>query len=165
MSDLVADGVVVLCQYTLKAADGEVLDASEPGDPLVYLHGASNIVPGLERELTGKAVGDNVQVVVAPEDGYGEASGEAQRVERSEFPDDADLEVGMHFVVQDDDGDVTPVWVVELDDEAVYISDDHPLAGVELHFDVTIERLRAPTEDELAHGHPHGPDGHAGHHH
>ncbi len=165
MSKIVADGVVVLCQYTLKDGAGETLDASEDGDPLVYLHGASNIVPGLERELTGKAVGDRVEVVVAPADGYGDKSGQTQRVDRSNFPPEVDLQPGMHFVVQDEDGEVVPVWVADVDEAAAHITTDHPLAGVELHFDVTIERLRAPTADELAHGHPHGPDGQAGHHH
>lgn len=164
MSELVADGVVVLCQYTLKDGSGEVLDSSSPGDPLVYLHGGSNIVPGLERELTGKAVGDRVEVVVAPEDGYGPRSGESQKVDRSNFPPEVQLEAGMHFVVQQEDGEVVPVWVAAVDEEAAHITTDHPLSGVELHFDVTIERLRAPTEDELKHGHPHGPDG-ASHHH
>ncbi len=165
MSEIVADGIVVLCQYTLKNGDGEVLDSSEPGDPLVYLHGADNIVPGLDAELTGKVVGDRVQVVVAPEDAYGAATGESQRVTLDNFPDDAELEVGMHFLVEQEDGDVVPVWVAGLDDEAVHITTDHPLAGVTLHFDVTIEGLRAPTADELEHGHPHGPTGHEGHGH
>jgi FKBP-type peptidyl-prolyl cis-trans isomerase SlyD len=165
MSDLVADGIVVLCQYSLKNSAGEVLDSSEEGDPLVYLQGASNIVPGLERAMLGKAVGDRVQVVVAPADGYGEKTGEAQKVERSNFPPEVELEAGMHFVVQQEDGEVVPVWIERVDEEAAYITSDHPLAGETLHFDVTVERLRAPTEDELTHGHPHGPDGTAGHHH
>lgn len=165
MPDLVADGVVVLAQYRLTNTAGEVLDESQPGEPLVYLHGADNIVPGLEKQLVGKKVGDSVSATVPPEEGYGERTGQSVRVEKTNFPPDVDLQPGMQFVVQQEDGSVAPVFVTEVDADAAYITTDHPLAGETLQFEVTIERLRAPTEDELAHGHPHGPDGTAGHHH
>lgn len=158
----VADGLVVLMEYTLKNGEGEVLDASE-GEPLAYLHGAENIVPGLEAALTGKAVGDELSVKVAAADGYGErVGGGAQPIERSSFPADAELFEGMSFAVETEQG-VMPLWVVEVQEEVVMVDANHPLAGVELNFDVKVVAIREATDDEKEHGHPHGPEGHDHH--
>ncbi len=159
-SEAIADGTVVTIHYTLRDSDGHVIDSSSDGEPLCYLHGADNIVPGLERELNGRRVGDRIQAVVAPEDGYGTRSGpEPQEVPRSAFPEDADLEEGMQVVANGPDGSF-PLWVVDVDQERVIVDHNHPLAGVTLHFDVEVAGVRAATADEKQHGHPHGPGGH-----
>lgn len=158
--DLIADGTVVSIHYTLKDDGGEVLDTSDGGEPLAYLHGADNIVPGLERELTGKSVGDDVKVAVSPADGYGEVTGETDRVPLEAFGDDAELSVGDQVFARDEEDNVMPLWVTEVGDDHVIVSPDHPLAGETLHFQVKVTAIRGATEDELEHGHPHGPDGH-----
>lgn len=158
----IADGMVVSVHYTLKAEDGEVIDSSEGEEPLMYLHGAGNIVPGLEKQLTGHNVGERIKAVVAPEDGYGEHSGdEPQMVPRAKFPEEADLYEGMEVMAQADEGEMIPMWIVGLTDDHVLVDENHPLAGMTLHFDVEIADIRAATEEELAHGHPHGPGAHA----
>jgi FKBP-type peptidyl-prolyl cis-trans isomerase SlyD len=159
-TDLVADGTVVSIHYTLKDDGGDVLDSSDGGEPLAYLHGADNIVPGLERELTGKSVGDRVEVAVSPADGYGERTGESDRVPLEAFGDDAELAVGDQVFARDGDDNVLPLWVTDVGDDHVIVSPDHPLAGATLHFQAQVTAIRGATEDELEHGHPHGPDGH-----
>lgn len=154
----VEDGKVIAIHYELKNAGGEVLDSSEGGEPLEYLHGAENIVPGLEKQLGGKAVGDKLQVVVAPEDGYGERDDRGVfEVPKSEFPDDAEIEVGMQIAIQDDSGHVFPVMITAVGDDKVTLDVNHPLAGEELHFDVSVESVRDATDEEKQHGHVHGP--------
>jgi len=161
----VTDGQVVILQYTLKNDQGDVLDSSEGGDPLPYLHGAGNIVPGLEKAITGKALGETVNVVVAPEEGYGVRDPAAvQEVPRNAFPEDADVAPGAQFVMHGEGGEVLPVWVVSATDESVTLDANHPLAGQSLHFTVTIQDIREPTEEEKTHGHPHGITGAEGHH-
>jgi FKBP-type peptidyl-prolyl cis-trans isomerase SlyD len=160
-TEKIAAEKVVSIHYTLTNDDGEVLDSSAGGDPLVYLHGAGNIVPGLERQLEGKGPGEKLEVVVPAVDGYGEREGPGpQSVPRSVF-EGVDVEPGMSFVVEDEDGEEMAMWVVEVGDDEVLIDSNHPLAGETLHFSVEVIEVRAATEDELAHGHAH--DGH--HHH
>jgi FKBP-type peptidyl-prolyl cis-trans isomerase SlyD len=153
--------MVVAIHYVLKDDDGDVLDSSEEGEPLSYLQGAGNIVPGLERELAGKNVGDKVSAVVEPEDGYGERTGpDPQPIPRDQFPDDADLSEGMQFFAQGPNGEQLALWVVDLDDKTVVVDHNHPLAGMTLHFDVEVVSTRPATAEELEHQHPHDPDGH-----
>jgi len=162
----VGDGKVVLFQYTLKNDEGMVLDSSEGGDPLVYLHGAGNIVVGLEEGLAGSTLGDKLSVTVPPEKGYGVSSGPGpQPVERGAFPEDAALAVGMQFFAETADGSPLALWIVDMDEDKVMVDANHPLADATLHFDIEVVAIREATEDELAHGHPHGPDGTAGHDH
>ena len=157
---------VVLFHYTLKNPDGEVLDTSDVGEPLFYLHGAGNIVPGLEEELSGRSVGDKLSATVPPEKGYGVRSGPGpQPVDRSAFPEGAELELGMQFHAEAPDGSPLTLWVAAFEEDTVLVDANHPLAGVTLHFDIEVCATRAATDDEKAHGHPHGPDGTAGHHH
>ena len=157
----VADGQIVTIHYTLKNDAGETLDSSSGGEPLSYLHGADNIVPGLERELTGRQTGDKLTVVVQPEDGYGTREGpEPQPVPRSAFPDDAELRAGMQILAQGPSGDPFPLWLVSVSEDHVLVDQNHPLAGVTLHFEVEITGIRAATDEEKSHGHPHGPGGH-----
>jgi len=146
---------VVTIDYTLKNAQGEVLDSSEGQDPLVYLHGAENIVVGLERELEGKTVGDSLKTVVSPEDGYGVRNEEmVAAVPRDMFESDMDIEVGMSFQAETDQG-VQVVNIVAVNDEEVTVDGNHPLADEVLHFDVTVRAIREATSDELEHGHVH----------
>lgn len=157
----VGDGVVVQIHYTLTTEGGEVLDTSVGAEPLEYLHGADNIVPGLERQMTGRVAGDKFVAEVAPEDGYGAATDrEPQSVERSAFPAEIPLEEGMQLMAEGDDGDLTPIWILAVEGDNVLIGMDHPLAGVALNFDIEVVGMRAASPDEVAHGHPHGPGGH-----
>jgi len=160
---IIADGTVVSLHYTLKDKEGTVIDTSEGRDPMDYLHGAENIVPGLERQLLGKAVGDKLNVVVEPGEGYGERQGPGpQPIPLSAFPAGAEneLEAGMRIAVQGPQGQPMPLWIVEVQEAQVLVDPEHPLAGVQLHFSVEITGLRAASEEEIAHGHPHGPGGH-----
>lgn len=159
----IADKRVVSIHYTLTAADGELIDRSADGEPLVYLHGAGNLIPGLEDELTGKAAGDALKVVVAPEQGYGMPSDElVQRVPREAFGGIEELQPGMRFEATDQQGNAHPVVIQEIDGDEVVVNGNHPLAGHTLHFDVTVAEVREATAEELEHGHAHA-DGH--HHH
>lgn len=159
---LIADGKVVQFHYTLTDPDGQVIDSSDGGEPLAYLHGAQNIVPGLERQLTGRTVGDKLDAVVPPGEGYGERDPEGLRMApRDAFPEDLDIQPGMNFLLQGEDGSHAPVWVVDLRPEGIVLDTNHPLAGVELHFAVEISSIRDASAEEQAHGHPHMP----GHHH
>ena len=161
MSTTIAAGKVVSVHYTLRDDDGEVIDSSAGGEPLDFLHGAGNIVPGLERQLTGKQVGDKVTAVVPPEEAYGMPEGPGpQPVPRSSFPDDVELESGLQFFARGPSGDRIPLWVVEVTDDTVLVDGNHPLAGMTLHFDVEVVGLRDATAEEQAHGHPHGEGGH-----
>lgn len=148
-------GKVVAIHYTLRDSAGLVLDDSGDDNPLVYLHGAGNIVPGLEDGLTGKSVGEKVSVEVPPEKGYGNADPSGiQVLDRDVFPDDVDIEVGMHFGAEGPDGDVVPVWVTKIEGDQLTIDLNHPLAGKTLHFEVSIEGVRDATDQEQLHGHP-----------
>jgi FKBP-type peptidyl-prolyl cis-trans isomerase SlyD len=154
----VQDGLVVSIHYTLTLDDGEVVDESTADDPLLYLHGADNIIPGLEKALTGMAVNDSKRVTVSPEDGYGEYDEEAvEALPRNLFPDDMELEPGIVLGLRDEDGNVFDAVVVEELEEEVVLDFNHPLAGENLHFDVKVVSIRQPTAEELDHGHPHMP--------
>ncbi len=164
----VGKGSVVSLNYKLHLGDGVVIDASEAGDPLVYIHGESQIVPGLERELEGLETGAARQVTVAPEDGYGLTDpGAIQRVPRNAFPEGFEPKEGQELVAQGPQGEPLPFTVrgVEksLEGEIIVVDFNHPLAGKTLHFDVVVAGVREATAEELDHGHVHGPDGH--HHH
>ena len=165
MSENIAADTVVGLHYTLTNDAGDVLDSSSGSDPLYYLHGHDNIVPGLERKLTGRKVGEKMKVEVQPADGYGERDprGE-QKVPREAFPPGVELEAGMQLALRDPSGAIVPIWIAKVEGDVVHVALNHPLAGEILHFDVEVISIRAATSDELEHGHPHGPDGH-GHHH
>ena len=157
----IEDGRVATFHYTLTDDDGTVIDSSSGGQPMAYLHGAENIVPGLERQLTGLETGAKLVADVTPEEGYGAHNGvEPQAVPRSEFPRDADLRVGMGFRAQGGDGKEMVLFVSDIRGSRVFVDTNHPLAGKTLHFDVEIVDVRESSEVERAHGHPHGPGGH-----
>jgi len=162
MSETLADGKVGLFHYTLTDAEGTTIDSSEGKDPMVYLHGAGNIIPGLERQLVGQGVGAILDVVVPAAEAYGEASGEPpQAIPRDQFPAEVPLHKGMGLRAQDAQGKPVVIFITDISDSHVLVTADHPLAGKELHFHVEIVRIRDANENELAHGHPHGPDGDA----
>jgi FKBP-type peptidyl-prolyl cis-trans isomerase SlyD len=158
-------GSVVEIDYKLHLGDGEVVDASEPGEPLTYLHGEGQIVPGLESALEGLAAGDRKEVVVAPAEGYGERDARGvQEVPKQAFPPDFQPEVGMELTAEGPEGEVVPFEIREVRPESVIIDLNHPLAGKTLHFDVTVRGVRTATPEEMEHGHAHGAHGH-GHGH
>ncbi|WP_455217316.1 FKBP-type peptidyl-prolyl cis-trans isomerase [Kaarinaea lacus] len=155
MSLLIGNNCVVSIHYTLTDDAGTVLDSSRQGDPLKYLHGANNIIPGLENELTGKAPGASMKVTVEPEDGYGEHQPDAvQTVPRAAFEGVEDIQPGMQFQTEGPHG-VQIIVVTEVSEDDVTIDANHPLAGKTLHFDVSIEEVRDATPEEIAHGHVH----------
>jgi FKBP-type peptidyl-prolyl cis-trans isomerase SlyD len=157
----VADGKVVSIHYTLTLDDGQVVDSSQERGPLQYLHGAGNIVPGLETALTGRNVGANVEVRVEPEEGYGMRDEEAvQTVERAAFPKEAKLEVGITFQAMDQDHNPLMGTITKIDGDQVTVDFNHPLAGMSLNFRVEVTAVRDATREERDHGHPHGPGGH-----
>lgn len=155
-------GTVVSIHYTLKNDAGETLDSSDGSDPLSYLADAGNIVPGLDKALLGMPVGHKGVVVIEAIDAYGEKSGmEPTPVPRNQFPPGANIVPGMQFGAETPDGSVVPVWVAGVDAAHVYVTPEHPLAGVRLSFSVEIVDVRPASPEELEHGHPHGPHGHA----
>lgn len=155
---VVADDVVVTMDYTLMV-NGEVIDSSDGNDPLEFLQGHQNIVPGLERELYGMKVGEGKKVTVTPAEGYGEVDLDAfLDISRSEFPDDIPLEIGVELDLRDDDGEVMSATISQVEGDNVQLDLNHPLAGETLEFDVKIVGLRQPTDEELEHGHVHGSD-------
>ncbi len=157
---LIGANSVVSIHYQLTNSAGEVLDASAEDAPLTYLHGAGNIIPGLEKELLGKVAGAEFNVTVAPEEAYGPRQPHLmQQVPREAFPDPAGLEVGMRFNAESDQG-VLSVVISAVDTDSVTVDANHPLAGETLHFAVRVQEVRQATDEEIAHGHAHGPHGH-----
>jgi FKBP-type peptidyl-prolyl cis-trans isomerase SlyD len=155
----ITDGVVVSFLYTLTDSDGEVIESADPATPAEYLHGAQNIVPGLERQMAGRRVGDRFRAQVPAAEAYGEHDGsDPFQVPLEELPEG--IEEGMPLMAQTEDGHEVTLWVVSVEDEAAILSPQHPLAGVDLTFDVEVVGLRASTAEERDHGHPHGPGGH-----
>jgi len=151
---------IVVMNYTLTTDDGEVLDQSDDGS-FAYLHGADNIIRGLEDALAGKTVGDKMNVKVLPAEGYGERNDEmVQVVGKEMFEADAEIEVGMQFHAEGPEGHPIMITVAAIEGDDVTIDGNHPLAGVNLNFDVSIIEIRDASEEEIAHGHVHGPDGH-----
>ncbi len=159
---MITQNKIVTIHYVLKDNEGNELDSSTGKDPLVYLHGASNIIVGLEEELEGKTTGDTVDAVISPEKGYGvPVVALIQTVPREAFGDAIDdIEVGKRFQAETEQGPV-PVVVTATDDKTVTVDGNHPLAGKELHFNVSIADIRDASAEEIEHGHPHGPAGHA----
>jgi FKBP-type peptidyl-prolyl cis-trans isomerase SlyD len=156
----IAQDSVVTIHYTLKDDAGEVIDSSRSGDPIAYLHGHGNLVPGLERELEGKNSGDEVKVSVAPADGYGDYDKKlVQQVPRRALQGISKVTVGMRLHAQTPEGPRT-VTVTRLVGDMVTIDGNHPLAGKNLNFEVQITDVRAATDEELQHGHVHGEGGH-----
>lgn len=152
---IIDDEVVVSLKYTL-TVDGEVVDSADENEPIQFIQGFGQIIPGLERELYSMTVGQSKKVVVSPEDGYGDLDSEAvMEIPRAEMPEDIPLEVGIELdIINEDDEEMTAV-IKEVKDDVVVLDFNHPLAGKKLEFDITVVDLRQPTEEELEHGHVH----------
>ena len=160
----IAENSVVSIEYTLKDDSGNVLDTSEGGDALSYLHGAGNIIPGLENALAGKNAGEELSVTVAPEQAYGQRNEQLiQVVSRELFKSIDDIAVGMQFQGQSANEQPMIITITAIEGDNVTIDGNHPLAGVNLNFDIKILEVRDATAEELEHGHIHGPDGHDHH--
>jgi len=156
MNETVQNGAVVSLAYTLKLSNGEVIDYTEADDPLEYLHGADNIIPGLEKELVGLSVGAQKEVRVSPAEGYGEYDPEdVEEVDVAEFPSGMSLKLGMVVAIPDSDGNVEEAIVSEITKDSVTLDFNHPLAGKPLMFSVEVVGIREATAEELEHGHPH----------
>ena len=156
MSLLIGEKLVVTIHYKLTDDSGNVIDSSEGKDPLTYLHGAKNIIPGLEKPLVGKTKGAKLQVKVDPVEGYGEVKPELTTVvEKSLFQGVDTLEVGMTFEASAPDGSRQQVVVKKVEEDKVTIDANHPLAGVTLNFDVEVVGVREANQEELSHGHVH----------
>lgn len=154
----ISDGLVVSLDYVL-TVDGEVLAKTEPGDPMEYLHGAEEILPGLEAALDGKQVGDKFSVTLQPEDAYGDYDDEErEEIDRADIPNIDELEVGMEVEVEDEDGYAYRAMVLEIGPKIVTLDFNPPLAGKTLTYDVEVVGIREATEEELEHGHAHGND-------
>jgi len=156
MTLLIGDNLVVSMHYKLTDEEGNVLDSSEGEEPMSYLHGARNIIPGLENALTGKVAGDTCKVRIEPAEGYGEVVPELiQVVGKDRFQGVDDVKEGMGFEAQGEDGQVQRIVVTKVEGESVTIDANHPLAGKVLNFDIEIAGVREATEEEIAHGHVH----------
>lgn len=160
MSLTIQNNSVVSMHYTLTDNEGTVIDSSENAKPMTYLHGAGNIISGLEKALVGKGEGDTLKVKVEPADGYGEANPEGIKIiEKSAFQGVESIEAGMAFEAKAPDGSTQRIIVKKVEGEEVTIDTNHPLAGVALNFDIQIVSVRESTEEERTHGHAH--DGHS----
>lgn len=160
----IANETVVTIHYTLTDEKGVVLDSSAGEEPLTFVQGSGTMIPGLEKELEGKAAGDEFKVSIPPSAGYGERDEDlVQKVPRKSFPVE-EVEVGMHFQARGPEG-TRILTVVATDDDNVTIDSNHPLAGATLNFDVKVIDVRAATPDDMAGGCGAGCSGCKGHHH
>lgn len=157
----IANNSVVSIEYTLKNDKGNILDTSEGREALSYLHGARNIISGLENALAGKTLGEELSVTVTPDEGYGQRNEQlTQTVSRDMFESIDNIEVGMQFHGQSPNEEPIIITVTDIEGDNITIDANHPLAGVNLNFDIKIVEVRDATAEELEHGHVHGPGGH-----
>ncbi len=154
---LISDKKVASIHYTLTNDEGDTIDSSQGAEPLTYLQGSGNVIPGLENALAGKQAGDTLEVSIAPEDGYGPVQPElVQQVPRDAFDGVEQVAVGMRFEAQTATGPISVV-VAAVEGDQVTVDGNHPLAGKNLNFAVEVVEVREATEEELQHGHVHGP--------
>jgi len=166
MASPLTEGRVGVISFTLKNGEGELLGASQPNQGHPFLFGANNIIPGLESALRGKVVGDEVSGVLAPAEAFGELSGrEDDRVKRSELPKGRDWQAGMPVQIKASNGDAVQLWITKTQGAWVWVTNNHPLAGIEVEYSAKLTLVREATKSETDHGHPHGVDGHSGHNH
>ena len=157
----VSENKVVTMHYKLTDKDNNIIDSSEGRDPLDYIHGIGALIPGLETQLEGKVVGDKVSAVVTPEHAYGNRDEALIRVvPKSGFNGDEEMQVGMQVQIETGEEGMAIATLTKIEGDDVTLDLNHPLADVELHFDVEITGLRDADKEELAHGHVHGPNGH-----
>lgn len=156
----VADNIAVSMKYKLRIDDEGIIDHSEDDKPLEFIQGSGQIIPGLEKEIYGMVIGEEKEVVVKPDDGYGEYDPEdVEKVSRSVFPADLELEEGLSLWMKDpESGESYQATVVKIHPETVVLDFNHPLAGETLYFHVKIVDLRPATREEIAHGLIHEPE-------
>jgi len=156
----IAQNSVAAFHYTLTDDHGQVIDSSAGRDPLTYLHGSGQIVPGLEKQMEGRSAGDKFSAEVPPEEGYGVHHPELmQEVPREAFQGVEDIQPGMQFQGRGPQGEIN-VTVTRVENDKVFIDGNHPLAGKTLHFAIEVADVREASAEELAHGHVHGAGGH-----
>ncbi len=149
---------VVAIEYHLTDDDGEVIDSSRGQEPMLYLHGCGNIVAGLESELDGRSTGDQFKLSLTPEQGYGLRDDELfHTLAREDFEDAGDLEIGMQFELPEEEGGLL-FTIAEINDNEILIDANHELAGMNLHFEVTVGEIRDASPEEIEHQHAHYPD-------
>lgn len=157
----IRENMVVTLDYTLTLDNGEVADSTQDGMPLRFLAGSGELLPAFEDALIGLTAGDELNLTLSPEDGYGEYDEEAfEEVSIENFPSREGLEPGTAIGVRDSDGETYPAYISEVHEDTVILDYNHPLAGETLHFHVTVLDVRPATAEELEHGHSHGDDGH-----
>jgi len=156
----ITDGMVVAVHYVLTDDANVVLESTLDEQPLTYLHGAGNIPPRMESALSGLRQGDSVNVVLDPEDAYGTRVEEAVvRLPRTHFPPQANLEPGTQYSANGPDGNRYPIWIVSEEGDEVVVDFNHPLAGVRLHYELSVEAVRHGTPKEFEAGEPLEPAG------
>lgn len=161
-----SDGHVGILHYTLKNGKGEVLDSTAGKGPRPYLHGADNMLPGIEAALAGKNEGDTLAGELDPKDAFGVSDGkDPQRVRRKSLPKGRDWQAGMPFSMKAEGGEVAQFWVTDVRGAWVWITGNHPLAGESVNYEIEVIRIRLAKPVEISHGHPHGIDGTQGHNH
>jgi len=155
MNKTVQDNLVVTLDYKLIVED-EMLESTEDGEPILFIQGIGQIIPGLENALYGMEVGDQKTVVIQPEEAYGEYDPESlQEAKKEEFSEEVPLDVGTFLDLEDDEGDVLSAQVIAAEEDTVTLDFNHPLAGKTLTFEITVADLRSASEEELDHGHVH----------
>jgi len=157
----IANNSIVCIEYTLRDDEGNVLDTSEGREALSYLHGAGNIILGLENALSGKKTGEELSVKISPDEGYGQRNEQlTQVVSRDIFESVENIEVGMQFQGETPDKQPMIITITDIEGENITIDGNHPLAGVNLNFDIKVVDVRDATAEEIEHGHVHGAGGH-----
>ncbi len=152
---------VVTIHYTLKDESGNLLDSTQGSLPFSFLTGHDQVIPKLEEEIDTMLIGGKKNILISAEDAYGEYRDDlVHQINKENFPQDVELEVGMQFVTSAPDGTQMPFAIKQIDGDLVTIDFNHPLAGKNLEFEVELVDVRDATEEELAHGHIHGPHGH-----
>jgi len=155
MNKSVQDNLVVTLDYKLIVED-EMLESTEDGEPILFIQGIGQIIPGLENALYGMEVGDQKTVVIQPEDAYGEYDPESlQDAKKEEFSEEVPLDVGTFLDLADDEGDILSAQIIAAEEDTVTLDFNHPLAGKTLTFEITLTDLRPASEEELEHGHVH----------
>ncbi len=151
----VKENLVVSINYHL-TVDGEIIDSSEDREPLEFLQGHGNIIFGLEKEMLGMEIGESKNVIVSPNEGYGEIDEEAfLEIPTNQFPENIPVEIGTELEVQNEEGKPTYARIEEIENNMAILNFNHPLAGKKLHFALKVVALREPSKEELEHGHVH----------
>ena len=155
MSETIQDNMVVILDYTL-LVDEEILESTDDGEPIEFIQGIGQVIPGLESALYGMKVSEKKTVVIEPEEAYGDYDPESLEIaKKEEFSEEIPLEVGTFLDLRDDEDDVLSAQIIEEDEETVTLDFNHPLAGKTLTFEITVSSLRPADDEELEHGHAH----------